>query len=448
MSYRFRNWLFWVFVAAFVVLTVFISLKASGYRLNLGWPPKFNRLLQKTGMLIIATEPKGAIITLNGHEQKSLASILSWKSDSLVKSPAKIKNLTPGPYEMRLELEGFWPFIKTFTLHDGESVYFDNVTLLPHNQIMRIGNSLPQELVGDSRGNLLLSAENTVFRNGTNDFFDLSGISTSSKVRFANTGQLLIGSKIYETETRNLDADLSGFVGSEPGNPRLYGSDFYYLSTAGLNRFNLKTKESLLINNDEASATRCLDYAFSGNSLAVVVQDQASQKISLKIYGRNSTLANTQKLPDNGDYHFLDKTGPYLQLYDQRSKALYLVDPEANYPLVSALANVKYYAWIDSEQLVYANDLEIYNYNIRSGASKLITRLSQEIKGIAWHPRNYLIYATTGSINLINYENSDASLPLANFDQIHSLQLTPDGKILYFIASSGKDVGLYKLALE
>ena len=110
MSKKFRDRLFLFFIAIFILMTVLISLYASGYKFNLSWPLKFNRLLQKTGMLNVATIPKGAYIFLNDKEQTGAVFSL-FKKDSLT-TPNKIKNILPGEYVLRLEREGYWPYEK------------------------------------------------------------------------------------------------------------------------------------------------------------------------------------------------------------------------------------------------------------------------------------------------------------------------------------------------
>ena len=62
MSKKLRDYLFYFFIIFFVVGTVLISLYASGYKFNLSWPLKFNRVLIKTGMIAVDTIPRGAVV--------------------------------------------------------------------------------------------------------------------------------------------------------------------------------------------------------------------------------------------------------------------------------------------------------------------------------------------------------------------------------------------------
>lgn len=413
MSYRFRTIVYWVFVVTFICLTTFISLKASGYRLNIGWPPKFNRLLQKTGMLIVATEPKGATISINGKLQRSLASFFNFKTEDTIKTPAKIKSLAPGQYELKLEENGYWPFTKNIWIHEGESVYVDEITLLPKNQILKIGE-----------------------------------VSTSSAM-IVKIGRFVIGARVYDAETSALVADFSNILGADIKDSRLYGSDIYYINSNGLNYFNIKTKENVLAYNNEISGSECLGFSKQGAYISMISRNLKDGNIFLRSYSiKNFSLQSEQALPAGGNYQLGEEEAPYLQIYDNKLKNLYLANPGLQSPIIAAISGVNSYSWISSSQLAYSNGLEIYRYDINSGKSQLLTRLGKEISGLAWHPKGYLIYAAGGDINLLNYQNSANSLTLASFSKVYSISISADGKYLDVNASDGSQDGLYRLMLE
>ena len=107
MSKKFRDFLFIAFIVLFVFITFFVSVYAVGYSLNISWPPRFDQVFQKTGMLILDSEPTGASIFLNGNKQRR--SFLLDLGRNEITTPVKIKNLPPGEYTLRLEKEGYWP---------------------------------------------------------------------------------------------------------------------------------------------------------------------------------------------------------------------------------------------------------------------------------------------------------------------------------------------------
>jgi hypothetical protein len=449
MSYRFRHWLFNLFVGLFIVLTLYISLQASGYRLSFSWPIRINRLLQKTGLLVTATTPKGALVVLNGQPQSNFSGLFARGQENAVRTPAKINNLLPGVYELRLELTGFWPFTQNFTLHEGESIYFDTVALLPQNQPLAVATTSSLGLQAEPNGSyLFLDGEKRILDITKNEFFPLDA-SSAAPFRFADNNRVLAGAKIFDAGSRQLLSDLGSAIGQRPSATRLYGSDYYYLSGGGLYHYSLKDQSGDLLYDAAAARTEILDYLRLNDRLALITKDRNGQKTFIRIYdSRDFSLKNERELPSGGNYQFLDQGGPDMQLYEPKSKTLYLIDPSLNAPILAALDNVKYYAWAGSGRLIYANDLEIYDYDIRSGNRRLMTRLSAEITGLAWHPRNYLLYSTADSIKLLNYEGSAASLQLAAAENIGALYLTPTGSALYYLAGKDGQKELYKLPLE
>ncbi|MFH0973105.1 MAG: hypothetical protein V1768_03935 [Patescibacteria group bacterium] len=112
MRYKTRQKLFILFVLIFFIITPLIILHAVGYRITLSWPIKFNQILQKTGMFIINTKPKGAIIYLNNKPQQLFFKKYFSKTESYLKTPDKIQNLLPGEYDVQLKLRGHWPWKK------------------------------------------------------------------------------------------------------------------------------------------------------------------------------------------------------------------------------------------------------------------------------------------------------------------------------------------------
>ena len=131
MPKKVRDYLFIVFIVLFVFMTIGISLYASGYKFNLSWPLRFNRLLQKTGMLALATVPSRAIVYLNDVPQKNL-SVNPWKKDYLT-TPVKIKNILPGEYELRLEETGYWPYKQKIWINSGQTTFVEDVNLFKEN---------------------------------------------------------------------------------------------------------------------------------------------------------------------------------------------------------------------------------------------------------------------------------------------------------------------------
>ena len=150
MNSKVKNGLFLLFIFLFVIITGLTWLSASGYKFNLSWPIKWNRVLEKTGMLNLSTLPKGAYIYLDDRPQKNTGfSIL--KKD-LLTTPIKIRNLLPGDYLLRLEKTNYWPLEKKVRIESGQTTFLEDINLFI--------NDLPFFITGGAPGELIISPDN------------------------------------------------------------------------------------------------------------------------------------------------------------------------------------------------------------------------------------------------------------------------------------------------
>ena len=116
-----RRIIYSVFLAIFLIATPLILLYTSGYRYN------FNKgRVQKTGILILSTTPRKAQITLNGETLKNKT------------TPAEIKNVLPGDYEIVLQKDGYHPWSKKLPVYENSTTFAEKIILWK--------NSKPQEL--------------------------------------------------------------------------------------------------------------------------------------------------------------------------------------------------------------------------------------------------------------------------------------------------------------
>ena len=157
MSHTLRRIIFWTFVLIFCIATLILSLQAAGYKMSLRYPFSLGRILQKTGMLIVESNPEGAVISLNGKPLTKF-SLTSLKKTETA-TPAKIGNLLPGRYSLSLELEGYWPIQKTVEIHPGQTTLIDNVSLFR--------NELPWLLLSSGEGIFSLSPDGSRILAGT-----------------------------------------------------------------------------------------------------------------------------------------------------------------------------------------------------------------------------------------------------------------------------------------
>lgn len=103
--------------------------------------------------------------------------------------------------------------------------------------------------------------------------------------------------------------------------------------------------------------------------------------------------------------------------------------------------------WSTSKDLVfYSQDFEIYSLNSHL-KSYLEIRESNEITGLTYDPRGYLIYATEKKIKMIELANRRNIINLLEAENINNIILRND-RSLYFSATINNESGLYKLSVK
>lgn len=122
----FRRVLFYLFFASYLVLCPIIILYALGYIFT----PKVEEGFAKTGLIHIETLPADA-------------SILISKKRYAEKTPATIRNLLPGQYDVKVLLHGHRVWKQMVKVEPGKAVNLEKVLLVPKNVKTRV-------LIGES----------------------------------------------------------------------------------------------------------------------------------------------------------------------------------------------------------------------------------------------------------------------------------------------------------
>lgn len=444
MTLRARRILSLTFILLFIVIAPAIILHAAGFKLS-----KNGFFIQKTGMFIIDSNPKGAKIFINGKVQKNFINSL-FNKDGFIVTPAKIKNLLPGEYDLTLELKGYLSWQKKLTINPGSSTFAENVYLFKNDLPVRI---FPAEIKsiylspGKNRA-IILSGGQITFYNLADETKKSASQTNLKEKKLAWSGdsqRAVIDDYLYNFNDLKIKTDLNELIPEifnyKWNNNALFFQDqaaIYQLSKDNLpikiiggkkfNDFLVKDRYLYLINNSESTAYLEAINIASGEQL---------KKISL---------------PASNNYVFINQEQTLLNLYDQDKNTLYLVDPLSPYPpLVETINNIKTAFWADGNNLLYAGDYEIWLYNLPTEKKTLITRLSEKINGAVVHPnKNYIIFSTGQTLNAIELDEREKRniAELARFDSIGFFTLNDKGNILYFSGKIGGEEGLYKLLMR
>ncbi len=442
-----RKILFFIFLIIFIIATPAIILYAAGYKINFE-DPLSGRVIQKTGMIILETEPEGADIYLNGKKQKNFLNKAFFKKNNSIKTPAKIKGLLPQKYEVKIELSGYWPVNKKLDVFSGQITYIEKIKLFKKN--------LPRLVVGASEQKTFISPDKKkIFLPKEGLIVDLKTENKTEAIKSENeknilwspdSKKILIENTILDLKLPKKNIYLDKLIGRNLKNVKWdkNSNKIYYQYKNSLNRFDLSTKiNEILINEEEL-----LDYRIKNDNLFIIFKNKLAVKLEIRSLSAKETIKEIE-LPVSDGYKLINPNSDLINLYDEKYKILYLINPFSSVgSLKEVINNIKYGEWINDKILLYANDFEIWTLNLEKAKMELLTRLSPQITGLTkTDDENYLIYFTPESINVLE-KNSGETIritELIKLDKILAPVLNENGDILYFYAKIGNQEGLYKL---
>ena len=118
-----RRILYIIFILLFFILAPAISFYAAGYEFD------FNSgKVQRTGILIIESEPKGASIDLGDKKKYNWFYDFFYKDEKMT-TPNKLRNLLPDEYEITLSKEGYYDYRRKVEINPGQTVILDDPLL-------------------------------------------------------------------------------------------------------------------------------------------------------------------------------------------------------------------------------------------------------------------------------------------------------------------------------
>lgn len=448
MSKKSRDYLLLIFGILFIIITIITSLYASGYKFNLSWPIKWNRLLLKTGMLAVDTIPAEATVYLNDKPQNDL-SFNPWKKDYIV-TPAKIKNVLPGEYELRFEADGYWPYKQKINIYSGETTFVEDVNLFKNNSPLLILSVSKDELkISLDNKYLYLPSAKKIISLKNNSVRELNLLANENLDNFNHfwlkNNKLFVDGIIFDPQKGVNDINYAEIIGSSATNWVIESSRsyLYYQNNDSINQLNANSKTSSLV----ISGEKYLDYDISENKLFTITLNNKQIKLSAYNFSE-AKIDDTWMLPSSGHYRFIERVSDYLSIYDDQNKTLYLFDEKKLNKGPLTIMNINNWALYNNQTLIYTNDFEMYFFNFSNGRSDLITRRSEKINDIIWNADgNYLIFCGDKNLNVFDFKNKNATL-LLELEEINSPVLDVKNNDLYFWANIKGQAGVYKILMQ
>lgn len=324
MHITLRRIIFAFFLTIFIVSAPLIVLYTAGYRLNI-----YNRHLQQTGVLAIATFPRGGNIVFNGQ---SLAQ----------KTPYVIQRIMPNIHDVTLQKKGYHDWTQRIRVEEGKTSY------------------ITARLFAESEPELLDQ----------------------------NATTLALRSK----------------------------------------------KESVMTVADNASVT----FSDNGSNIEVTTGQKPNQTLIA--------------LLPQGAYQMLEEDTDYVLITNQ-NKTAFLIGRQGG-EVVELPTPVQNYDWAaDENLLLWTDGNEVNILNANTGERTFVTRESQTVFDLAWHPSVDSFFVVIGdtlsAFDASVHENREITNLLVETN-ISDIWLDVSGKNLYFTqnpVSADLVPSVYKLPL-
>ncbi|MEI7497705.1 MAG: PEGA domain-containing protein [Candidatus Falkowbacteria bacterium] len=453
MNLATRRWLYLTFILSFFIITPLVIIYANGYQLNFS-----NRILIKTGTMALETSPAGATISINGQQQKTIGDRLRFLNRYQT-TPAKITNLLPGTYNIALSLDGYWPWQKQLVIQPGQTTFAEDIVLFKKDQANLIEETSQAQIIPSPNTEIMplksaaglsvyyLNREITGPGNlvATSSIDNITWSSDQKKV--------LINNVLYNLANNAEPINLEAFIGQHDGKLVFgrYNQTIIYIKENQLLEYNLSNGTvSIIYQLPSDQKEKIIDVQYQANQIFISLFGLGGSSISI-LDERTGKIVETLPTPEALALTIHNITINYIALLNSKANKLYLLNRSDRLVKTISLAGFLNGVWVAKNQLLYWNANEIYLFDAANNQKRLLTRISQPITSVVWHPsKNYIVYATTHQVNSLELDERDRhnTITLLTTEKITGLAINPTGDSLYVSGTINQVDGLFRLALN
>lgn len=449
-----RRLVYLIFIFVFFLIVPCLIFYTAGYKFN------FKKLkIEKTGILVLETKPKGADIFIDSKLIKT-------------KTPAQLNNFFPNVYHIRLEKEGYHPWQKNLEIKSNLTTFAKGIILFKRSlPILKNSGPVKDIYLMPKKDQLLYLTENDnlseirlwdlkndqsqlIYQFSNNEIVDFNDLLISSgqnKILIPIKG--LNYNKYLIFDTANLEViDLSDKtkINFELVRWDNISEDVIYGYKSGI-IYQIDLSTNVL---NRLTAALLVDFLVKDFQIYYIAQDNLLTRESIG----QAASAVYLKLPTNSFFSFDQNSKDYLTLIDKKNQDLIILDSKVfedsenlvDHIILQAKAN-KVVWTTESHNLLYYNDFELWVYNFDSQESNLLTRLGEEIEKSYWYTDNkYVVYQTNNKVRIIELDPRDKrnDLIVAQIEEISDSILDDKGNKIYFSAQIGKHQGIFELEIR
>ncbi|MFH1030316.1 MAG: PEGA domain-containing protein [bacterium] len=434
-----------------------------GYRYNF----KKNKV-EKMGLLSIKTQQDDVHIFINEKLHKHKVRKYSFIPKTMLSEidyPNDVKiSLPPGEYDIKLSKEGFWDWKGKISIGENKTTFIQTVVLFEKNVPLKLDDGDIANIDFRNNADMLFlkyeKATTTLTNFHLEDFNNFKIYESIGKIKYissANNKRILIEEEfdylIIDPAASENKILLSNILDEKLVNVKWDIKDDYKLYAIGEKSGILFEIDLISMRAIPIGIPNCQDYIVINRDdiWALEIDSQTRQTVLKKIKGHEKEII--EMFPFAKDIRFIKNNSGYLFIKDNGMDILYIVDTfaknvskiKASIHCINKFAVNNYH-----DKILYANDFEIWMYDLKEDKKNLITRLSSPIKNILWHKNeNYLIFSTATNINIIeilNFGNNNY-VNLVSATEINEILLDDKARNIYFAGSIGSQHGLYGLEL-
>ncbi|MBI2475223.1 PEGA domain-containing protein [Candidatus Uhrbacteria bacterium] len=345
-----RPLLFFIFVAAFLISAPIVVLYTAGYRYQFG----ANKIVQ-TGILNVASFPKGASIFIDNKKQKE-------------NTPAVIDDVMPGKHIVRVQKDGYTSWQKTLEINSKQTTFADDIILFLEQAPESTTIALTTEPVINK------STKQWIYITD-----DGSWIEVLMKENFDTLPKSLLRLPKQKLQTYSVKWTDT--------------NEILFIEATG-------TKQAKTLLNVKTDEQKPFDEKLSALSIK-----NLSDRSVLSIKDENNVAKIIAYLP-LGSYIFDNSPNPYFLLSDTSHNRLIIIDPTQTQETI--LLNVSANQWNWSKTggaLLFSDGFDVAVYSPTSHRQETLTRVSEPITGLKWYEKGSVaIFASKEGIEAIELD--------------------------------------------
>ncbi len=427
-----RRVLFLLFLGGFLVAAPAVVLYTSGYRLNPGGG------FVQTGVLSVETVPTGARVRVDGR-------LLAGST------PLVVQNVVPGMRDIEIERAGYLPWRKRLPVRSRETTFVNRTVLYADAPAVLAS---PADVSGAAADP---GAERTAFSRSQGVWTEVwthEGTTGTERLIARLPGGAAAGTvslswspngsalAVYENGAVSL-VDVRTGRRTEPPPGRPLGWD------AGAGARFLTTDENGIAATDAASGASA---AFAPPAAAavstpsgVILVQPTNEHVALARQRTSDPPAIIAYLP-LGDWRFAPAPAGVLLLHDAARERLAVVDPSGTR---APLLNVRAVRWVwepNGRRLLYSDGYDLHVFD-PAGTDEMLTRLSEPITGLAWHPAGTTVLFTQHTrLAAVELDGRGGRpiLSLADGEGLAEPWLDRRGRAVFFFGTVDGQTGLFQ----